>query len=1023
LTANLLVNAVYPIEYFTLPGVDEVQYPDKFWWASKQRFAALFPGSDGSVYTPPDQGGQYTKEVLEIDLGRIREVNYVNMDVLRVPVDVTIEYDAISAPDRTSLWTPVAPVEGQPFDDRVFFDAGNRAAWLNADYVFATKRGNMVHTRYLRFTFTRRTDAWPVATSSQFKWAVMVKHMRIGRFISSAKDTVGPLLAQDTPADLEAYVVPSTDNALTREVKQQFRVPASAARGGDVWPNILGFGLLAQVEPVLTEGTEMPTESDVSLSWSLWDVSDGLAPNRLLTGIHEGSYDVGLNWINWYLEDQDAIPTNPDTLYEFRVLSLNDTTVNQVSLTQQFLSSTPLPGTLAFVSGDATVAATAPQDLVLTEGAWVQTPATGVALQVDSMTSDVEFELTTGFPSASAPTATASRVYPVSKYDPVVGDYVQDGSRNLVMRVWADVADEGRDFLGNSYRYGVRREKAQYVVDGNKAGWMSDPVPSPDGVESLYFDLREWSTDDNEYLLRLIDGVLISARTPGVKMNAYYSRENVQGDKPVLPDEWDHLLWTPVAQTSWTLRSNEHIEFPQPVRCAYVKLEFTSLNPLPWRVPTFPPLPPKVYRRFPTWVEDQFTNSQLRNVVEDWWLRSKTPVQTQVLDDLTDPVLEFEYKEREFFSALALGEVKESQLINTNLVNTDERSVFDPVTGSKIFLSYSDKYKSTLLASVDQDSVLGRMVVQRFDPFASGTTERQVNPVPLDAIPTVSSTNNRVSEAYSHLVGVPMRFNRTCRHVYREDAAEFNRKAYFVGIDEVQFIRNRYTVKHDDDIIKDVLADDVLLEDNTWERETGTQIEDGQTVYVTYQNDTQYTDEAVTLTGTLPVKLEGQGGTLANVLVYSSPSKLGVQYWQNDDWVVDHKRDEDGVLTHWISRSVYTQRMGVPEQPTVYADAAVVVGRAAIPAPPTEDSGVVVGAGTVLADEGPYAPSYGTGTYGGPGPAPGGQYDNMASAYADAATSVGDGDASVTDEGIQHDDGATATGVAVLSGAEDFTDV
>ena len=100
---QLLVNSVYPIDYFALPGVDQVAYPDNSWWASKQRFASIWPDSD-NVYASREQGGVETTEVLELDLGRIREINYINLDVLRAPINITIEYDAVSAPDRRAKW-------------------------------------------------------------------------------------------------------------------------------------------------------------------------------------------------------------------------------------------------------------------------------------------------------------------------------------------------------------------------------------------------------------------------------------------------------------------------------------------------------------------------------------------------------------------------------------------------------------------------------------------------------------------------------------------------------------------------------------------------------------------------------------------------------------------------------------------------------------------------------------------------------------------------------------------------------
>lgn len=1010
---NLLVNSIYPVSYFSLPGVDEVQYPDKFWWSSKQRFARQFPGTD-AFYVSEEAGGLPTQEILEIDLGRIRELNYVNFDVLRVPIDIKIEYDAISAPDRDATWIEVSHVEGLPFDKSVYFDPGNRSGWLNADFRFTTPRGQMVHTRYLRITFTRRDDKWPTTTSQPFRWPVFVKHLRLGRAISTYLDSVGPLLAQE-PEDTQQYILPDETDTTTREVRQRFRAPAAAERAG-AWPNLLGFGVLADVK-ALADGGDTNDFTEVALAWSLWNVSDPGAPELLRTGKVLQDYNPGLTWINWYMEADDALPLHPRVVYELRLLSENNATLDSVYLAPRPLSSTALPGTFAFTENDATVTATDEMWAHFIPGDWLQTPSSASALQVGSITTATEFELAAPFPSPSDAAASASRVYPLLTWSG--GAYEENANLNLVMRVWADVGDEGRDILGNTYRYGVRREAARNVVDGTKAGWMSDPVPSKDAVEALYFDLRNWDKDEAAYKLRLVDAIRVAPRTPGVSMNIYYSKENLQGDTPANRDAWDNLLWTPAVQGSFTLRENQVIELPKPMQAAFVKLEFTNLNPVPWRVPSYPPLPPKTFRRFPSWVEDQFTNSQLRNVVEDWWLREASAVQVEALRNVVDPVREFEYKEREFFAALSLGEVEQRNVINANLVDANERSVVDPVTGSKIWLEGPDKFKNTLLLSVERDSALGRAVVARYDPYAGLTPiEREGSAIPSEAIPSVSSVTNRVQESYSHIANIPMRFNRTARHYYREDTAEFNRKAFFVGIDEVQFLRNRHHIKHNDEAIVDVLYDDELLELNTWEREAATQIDDGQTVYVSYHNQEEYVDEAVTLTGSTPVKLQGQGGEISYVYVYASPSKRGQQYWQNDDWNMDHKRDENGELTHWISRSVYTARLGVPEQPVTYADAGLVIGRAFIPSTPTYDEGTVTAVAVVTGDEGPYVPAFGTGTYGGED----GTYANLASDYADSAQADGVAVPSGA-ENIRSDDSGTATAVAVITGDEIFEDV
>jgi hypothetical protein len=38
---DTLVNSLYPVSYFALPGVDQINYPDNFWWSSKLRFSSV----------------------------------------------------------------------------------------------------------------------------------------------------------------------------------------------------------------------------------------------------------------------------------------------------------------------------------------------------------------------------------------------------------------------------------------------------------------------------------------------------------------------------------------------------------------------------------------------------------------------------------------------------------------------------------------------------------------------------------------------------------------------------------------------------------------------------------------------------------------------------------------------------------------------------------------------------------------------------------------------------------------------
>jgi hypothetical protein len=939
-----LVNSIYPLEYFSLSGVNQIKQPDNFWWSSKQRYATI--DSDGS-YLSAANGGRTTSEILEIDLGRIREINYFNFDILRAPIDITIEYDAISSPDRTPTWRSVQQIDDLPFEDGTRFEPDSRNAWHNVEFHFTDEFGNMVHARYFRFTFTRRDEAWPTNGSPAFPWAIFVKHMRPGRYIAGLLDTVGPLLTQDTPNNLVGQTLATDFGDTSFEIRQQFTIPTTTVRAGQT-PNLLGFGVL--IDPVGTDTTT--SDNQVELAWSLYDVTNSATPMKLKAGVF-GPLEITVErWVDVYLDEADIIAGDIDATYEFRVQSLNVLTCNKVfSHAPNGLSATSLPGTLTFTNGSSTinVSGTAVDyTTILKPGQYVIRTDTPDQPLLVATVSAASFTTSTPYTGTTTST-TGSIIYPMITWNGSA--YVEDASRALVMRAWADIADEGQDVLGNEYRYVVRRNPAVDVLDNNKAGWMSDPMPTPEAVEALYFDTRSIGPDgEEEYTV--MEALEIAPRTPGVTMNVYYSQENLHGERPVTTEDWDNLVWASIPKT-YTLRRHEIIRFPRPIRAAYMKLEFSALQPLPYNLPSFPPLPPKVYRRFPSWVEDQFQNARLKNLVEDWFLRNSTPVEQKVLAGFKDPVLEFEHKEREFISALSLGTITDQQVVNSSLVSIADKALIDPTTGDKIYVQTPDQYGSPMLSTVDQNgSILGQVVAGQFDPNKlTVPTESQQTPTLGNQVPVVSSINDRVAHSFQSMAQIPMRFNKTVRHIYVKEQAIFNKKAYFVGIDKVKFLRIDYTSAFDDDLIVDNLYDDMMMIENTWGRDAETAITDGQTVYVSYQvGDITVTDEEVVLPGFAAVALQVVGAPARNILVFQAPNQQGIQYFQNMDYQLGYDTDRNGNRMALIERTALANRLSVPIQPVTYQDAFTVVGKGNMPQK-FFDAATVVGVGLVTCFE------------------------------------------------------------------------
>lgn len=994
----LLVNSTYPLSYFSLSGVSNISYPDTSWWSSKQRFASV---DNTDSYLSQPNGGSPTTEYLEIDLGRVREINYINFDVLRVPVNISIEYDILSdVTQQIQEWIPVQAKVNQPFDDVVYFDGNNRSGWLNADFFFTDPKGNIVQTRFIRIGFSRRDEVWPLTTSAPFRWPVFVKHLRVVRNIATIDDATGPLILQTFSSDPVSSNLEIVSDTSTKEARQQFVYPSDAARGNIV-PRITGFSVLVTVSDV-----------NAAIQWSIFDVTG--SPVLLLEGEEQGAVNTGKTWFDIYFDESNYIEGALDKVYEIRISSANPDLFDTIwTVAPNILSTTTIPGTLTFHGASDSIGTSMDTRSVVSIGDYiVKADVPSQPYLVNGISSST-ITLNIPFMGTDA-TGTGLVVYPYSAWNDDAADYVADATQNLCVRVWSDVADDGEDVLGNTYRYGVREQKAENVIDNSKAGWMSSPVPTPEAVEALYFDAR--GTVDDVFVLSQIDAIRIAPRTPGVRMNIYYTKQGLNGNAPATVDDWDLLLWTPVAQQSYLLHRNEVINFPNPVNAAFMKLEFTALNPLPYNLPVTPPLPPKSYRRFPTWIEDQFNNTLVRTTISDWFIRNATPVQTQVLQTLTDPIKEFEYEQQAFLAALALGQITDAQTINSGIVDITDKALIDPTTASKIYLNNTTQYQNSLLVSVDQNSILGQVVSGQANPrVVLNPTETNFVSNIQNSIPVVSSTNDRVSEAYQSLAQTPMWFNTTCRHTYIEEEAEFNKKAFFVGIDSVEFLRIDYTVSRDDTLIIEDLFNDVLLESNTWAAEEATSIADGQTVYVSYSVNPSAVDEIVTLTGFDMVQLAITGGPAQKVLVFAAPQQRGIQYFQEVDYVLAYGT-VNGERVTTIGRSPYGERLISPLETIVYVDAGIVIGHGVIPAPPTFDSGTVVGHGIPSADEGLLIPTYGLGVYGGGT----GTYGALASLNLETGKVISVGKPTAI-EGDVSTDAATVIGKGKPTGVDTYT--
>jgi hypothetical protein len=174
-TNTNFINHMYPADYAGLTNVPSIKYQPAKFWSSAER----------------DQGS----ETLEIDLGEEKAINFVIFDALKVPVTISIQYDAagLIASDG-SIQKQYKDVKFDSFfpnNQTLDYDPNSLNKWETLPYVFTDLNGNMIFTRYLKITFTRNVTTslgqsrflydTTVTPPMQRPWSVVVNNLRLGR--------------------------------------------------------------------------------------------------------------------------------------------------------------------------------------------------------------------------------------------------------------------------------------------------------------------------------------------------------------------------------------------------------------------------------------------------------------------------------------------------------------------------------------------------------------------------------------------------------------------------------------------------------------------------------------------------------------------------------------------------------------------------------------------------------------------------------------------------------------------------
>lgn len=392
--------------------------------------------------------------------------------------------------------------------------------------------------------------------------------------------------------------------------------------------------------------------------------------------------------------------------------------------------------------------------------------------------------------------------------NPLVGEGIYNaggtqlgGGGSAMFRLLTASADTGTDFLGNGFRSVVKHNPAENVsttTSNPNSQWLSKPNPSKFAVESLYFDL----SDDHKNPT-VVDRILLDPITPGVVFHVYYSSSGVPGTDD---SSWNDRLWTPVLQTFKAERRQEHA-LPEPVVAKYIKIEFSHLQAQSYSAGTFQT--PMRYDKHPKWVLEHFLGVT-GDVTADPFVASQVNIGYDFLK------LAYDY----YLDDLRQEPNDTPDMVKIQQFLSDKTDVSDQLSSdtARRIKTNMDIYQSSIAdVSRSQDSILATATAS--DISRSPTEIRR----PAAANTTQVSSIDR-SDLVQELQFPPMFFYIASRHIYRTVEATFKEdRAYFVGIRQIAFNRDHYSVAHDSPLYIESTGDmtntwrsDFVGTDGTW---------------------------------------------------------------------------------------------------------------------------------------------------------------------------------------------------------------
>lgn len=395
---------------------------------------------------------------------------------------------------------------------------------------------------------------------------------------------------------------------------------------------------------------------------------------------------------------------------------------------------------------------------------------------------------------------------------------------SFCFRLIALAADEGIDFLGNTFRSALITSKAENInpIVGTKdSAWYSKPNPSRFAVEALYFDVRPaapvtYSLVSINYVANetnkidspaTIDSLVVDPITPGVYMHVYYSTD---GDVGNTENEWESKIWYRVPK-AFKLLKKETIEIPQPIEAKFIKLEFTHLQAKPYTPSDF--AKPVIYNKYPQWVINYFiAQIEAKNALETKNTAGRKTIIFDALDFAYNYYIDDLKQEPE-------SPVDAPSNFVAGVSNADFEDIADANTLNKIKFVF-DYFKQNPSIFAKDTNILGNYVISNISGSDITNYPFEGNGARVTSYAEIYGIVNQ-SVAFENDFPV-MFFFLPCRHQYKKVIAQFSHnRAYFVGIKQVAFIRSRYSVPVDNTTIAASTSDVINVENNDFDSDDG----------------------------------------------------------------------------------------------------------------------------------------------------------------------------------------------------------